>query len=88
MDFFAGWVERMAEFQIQTHKIRYGIENYFVVRWCNVYGPGDNFDPNNAMVIQSLMYRIFGSDDRVVINGSRRLLLYFACIDRNNRGMR
>ena len=58
MDMFPGWAKRMAEMQIQSYKIQYGLNNFAIVRPCNVYGPGDNFDPNNAMVIPSLMYRI------------------------------
>jgi len=58
MDMFPGWAKRMAEMQIQSYKIQYNLKNFSIVRPCNVYGPGDNFDPNNAMVIPSLMYRI------------------------------
>ena len=49
MDFYAGWAKRMAEFQIKTYRIQYGLTGFGVVRPCNVYGPGDNFDPDNAM---------------------------------------
>lgn len=55
---FAGWAKRMAELQIYAYKTQYNLDNFAVVRPCNVYGPGDNFDPNNAMVIPSLMYKI------------------------------
>ncbi|MBU1261715.1 NAD(P)-dependent oxidoreductase, partial [bacterium] len=58
MDMFPGWAKRMAELQVQAYKIQYGLDNFSIVRPCNVYGPGDNFDPNNAMVIPSLMHRI------------------------------
>ena len=36
MDFYAGWAKRMAEFQIQTYRIQYGLMDYSVVRPCNV----------------------------------------------------
>lgn len=58
MDNYPGLAKRMAETQIQSYKIQYGLTNFAIVRPCNVYGPGDNFDPNNAMVIPSLMYKI------------------------------
>lgn len=58
MDMFPGWAKRMAEMQVQSYNIQYGLKNFAIVRPCNVYGPGDNFDPDNAMVIPSLMYRI------------------------------
>ncbi|MFC1558616.1 NAD-dependent epimerase/dehydratase family protein [candidate division KSB1 bacterium] len=78
MDFYAGWAKRMAEFQIQTYKIQYGLDNYSVVRPCNVYGPGDNFDPDNAMVIPSIMYRIYQKEDPVLVWGDGSAVRDFA----------
>lgn len=78
MDMFPGWAKRMAELQIQAYKIQYGLENFAVVRPCNVFGPGDNFDPDNAMVIPSLMYRIFHKEDPVVIWGDGKAIRDFA----------
>lgn len=69
MDMFPGWAKRMAELQIKAYKIQYGLENFAVVRPCNVYGPGDNFDPDNAMVIPSLMAKIYRGDNPVVVWG-------------------
>jgi GDP-L-fucose synthase len=69
MDMFPGWAKRMAELQVQAYRIQYGSENFSVVRPCNVYGPGDNFDPENAMVIPSLMYRIYHKEDPLVVWG-------------------
>lgn len=69
MDMFPGWAKRMAEFQIDAYRIQYGSENFAVVRPSNIYGPGDNFDPENAMVIPTLMARIRRGEDPVVIWG-------------------
>src|SRR3989344_6058458 len=69
MDMFPGWAKRMAELQIRAYQIEYGLENFAVVRPCNVYGPGDNFDPENAMVIPSLMAKIKRGEDPVIIWG-------------------
>ena len=66
---FAGWAKRMAELQIHAYKVQFGMENFAIVRPSNVYGPGDNFDPNNAMVIPTLLYRIFKKENPVVIWG-------------------
>ena len=41
-------------------------------------GPGDNFDPENAMVIPSLMYRIFKRQNPVVIWGDGSAVRDFA----------
>ena len=78
MDMFPGWAKRMAELQVQAYKIQYGQENFAIVRPCNVYGPGDNFDPNNAMVIPTLMYRIYHKEDPVVVWGDGSAVRDFA----------
>lgn len=78
MDMFPGWAKRMAELQIQAYRIQYGLDNFAVIRPCNVFGPGDNFDPDNAMVIPSLMYRIFHKEDPVVIWGDGTAIRDFA----------
>lgn len=74
----AGWAKRMAELQIQTYATQYGLDNFAVVRPCNVYGPGDNFDPENAMVIPALMYRIYKKEDPVVVWGDGSAIRDFA----------
>jgi GDP-L-fucose synthase len=78
MDMFPGWAKRMAELQIQAYKIQYGLENFAIVRPCNVYGPGDNFDPQNAMVVPTLMYRIYHKEDPVVVWGDGSAVRDFA----------
>jgi GDP-L-fucose synthase len=66
---FAGWAKRMAELQVHAYKVQYGMENIAIVRPSNVYGPGDNFDPENAMVVPTLMHRIHNKEDPVVVWG-------------------
>lgn len=78
MDMFPGWAKRMAEMQIRSYKIQYGLDHFAIVRPCNVYGPGDNFDPGNAMVIPSLLYRILKKEDPVVIWGDGLAIRDFA----------
>jgi len=78
MDMYPGWAKRMAEMQIDTYKIQYKNENFITVRPCNVYGPGDNFDPDNAMVIPSLMMKIKRGDDPVEIWGDGKAIRDFA----------
>jgi len=78
MDFYAGWAKRMAEFQVKAYRIQYGVTNFAVVRPCNVYGPGDNFDPKNAMVIPTLMYRIHRGEDPVLVWGDGTAIRDFA----------
>jgi GDP-L-fucose synthase len=66
---FAGWAKRMAEAQIYAYRMEHGLENFAVVRPPNVYGPGDNFHPDHALVIPALMYRIRRGDDPLVVWG-------------------
>jgi GDP-L-fucose synthase len=75
---FAGWAKRMGELQVHAYKVQYGMENFAIVRPANVYGPGDNFDPENAMVIPTLLSRIFRKEDPVVIWGDGSAIRDFA----------
>lgn len=77
MDTFPGWAKRIAELQIQAYSAEFG-SNWAVVRPCNVYGPGDNFDPANAMVIPSLMMKIKRGDSPVVVWGDGSAVRDFA----------
>lgn len=69
MDMFPGWAKRMAEMQIDAYRIQYGMNNFSIVRPSNIYGPGDNFDEQNAMVIPSLISRVHRGDSPVQIWG-------------------
>ena len=69
MDMFPGWAKRMAELQVDAYRIQYGLDNFAIVRPSNIYGPGDNFDEANAMVIPTLMARVKRGDKPVLIWG-------------------
>ena len=45
------------------------MDNFAIVRPSNVYGPGDNFDPRNAMVVPTLLWRVRNREDPVVVWG-------------------
>ncbi len=77
MDMYPGWAKRMAELQIKAYQKQYGLD-WSVVRPCNVYGPGDNFDPDNAMVIPSLMMRIHNGEDPLAVWGDGSAVRDFA----------
>lgn len=68
-DRFAGWAKRMGELQTEAYRIEYGWDKISIVRPANVYGTYDNFDPNNAMVIPSLIKRALDGEDPLVIWG-------------------
>ena len=60
-DYIPGWTKRICELQAEALKIQYNFKNVSIVRPANVYGPFDNFDENNAMVIPSLINRALRS---------------------------
>jgi len=68
-DKFAGWAKRMGELQAEAYKIEYGWNRVSIVRPANVYGPYDNFDPQNAMVIPSLISRALNGEDPFIVWG-------------------
>ena len=78
MDMFPGWAKRMAEKQVEAYTIQYGLRNFSVVRPANIFGPGDNFDPENAMVIPTLMQRIYNKENPVKIWGDGSAIRDFA----------
>lgn len=77
MDMYPGWAKRMAELQIKAYREQYGLD-WSVVRPCNVYGPGDNFDPENAMVIPSLLMRIHRGENPLLVWGDGSAVRDFA----------
>lgn len=68
-DKFAGWAKRMGELQAEAYAIEYGWDKIAIVRPANVYGPYDNFDPANAMVIPSLVKRAMDGENPLVVWG-------------------
>lgn len=68
-DRFAGWAKRICELQAEAYRIEYGWDKISIVRPANVYGPYDNFDPENAMVIPSLIRRAADGEHPLVVWG-------------------
>jgi GDP-L-fucose synthase len=64
-----GWAKRICELQAETYQIEYGWNNISIIRPANVYGPYDNFDPNNAMVIPSLIKRAMDGENPLTVWG-------------------
>ena len=78
MDHYPGWAKRIAEMQIETYNVQYGLSNYGIVRPCNVYGPGDSFKPESAMVIPTLLMRIINKENPVKVWGDGTAIRDFA----------
>ena len=86
-DRFAGWAKRMGELQAQAYDIEYGWKNISVVRPANVYGPFDNFDPHNAMVIPSLIHRAVNEAGPLKVWGDGTAIRDFIHAEDVARGM-
>lgn len=70
MDTHPGWAKRMGELQLAAMCTEDPDFSYAIVRPSNVYGPGDNFNPQTAMVIGALLGRAYQGEDPVSVLGS------------------
>ena len=86
-DRFAGWAKRMGELQAEAYAIEHGWKDIAIVRPANVYGPYDNFDPENAMVIPSLIRRALDGEDPFTVWGDGSAVRDFIHADDAARGM-
>lgn len=68
-DRFAGWAKRMGELQADAFRIEHGWNGVSIVRPANVYGPYDNFDPENCMVVPSLIKRAMDGENPLTVWG-------------------
>ncbi|HOW28777.1 MAG TPA: NAD-dependent epimerase/dehydratase family protein [Elusimicrobiota bacterium] len=68
-DHFPAYAKRVGELQAQAYIKEFGWERIAIVRPANVYGPGDNFDPQTGMVISALIARIVSGEDPLVVWG-------------------
>jgi GDP-L-fucose synthase len=66
-DWYAGWAKRIGEITTLALKIK-NKTCVYIVRPANVFGPFDNFNKNNAMVIPSLINK-FLSKEKIEILG-------------------
>lgn len=68
-DWFPAWAKRMGELQGDAYRIEYGWDKIAIVRPANVYGPYDNFDLDNAMVVPSLIRRVISGENPLRVWG-------------------
>lgn len=68
-DWFGGWAKRVGELQIEAYRKEYEWDGLTITRPANVYGPWDNFDSVNAMVVPSLIKRALSCDGRLEVWG-------------------
>lgn len=78
-DWFPAWAKRMGELQADAYRIEYGWNKIAIVRPANVYGPYDNFDLDNAMVVPSFVRRVVSGENPLRVWGdgtARRDFVY------------
>jgi GDP-L-fucose synthase len=68
-DWYPGWAKRIGELQADVYAIQHGWRRVSIVRPANVYGRYDNYDPNNAMVIPSLIRRVVDGENPLSVWG-------------------
>lgn len=68
-DKYAGWAKRMGELQIDAFRKEFDFDSLHIVRPANIYGPFGNFDPENSMVVASLIRRFVNEEDPLIVWG-------------------
>ncbi len=71
-DWYGGWAKRVGELQVDAYKTEYGWKDIVSVRPANCYGPWDNFDFENAMVVPSLIKRVVDGENPLRVWGDGR----------------
>ncbi len=83
----AARAKRMGEYQAKIYETEYGWDSVSIVRPANVYGPYDNFNPFNSMVVPSLIKRVAESNKEIVVWGDGSAIRDFIYTDDVARGM-
>ena len=86
-DYIPGWTKRICELQAEAFKIEYNFKNICIVRPANVYGPYDNFDKNNSMVIPALINKALNSKKYLDVWGDGSAIRDFVFSEDVAKGM-
>jgi GDP-L-fucose synthase len=86
-DWYAGWAKRMGELQAEAYEKEYGFDKISIVRPANTYGPYDDFDSENSMVIPSLIKRAFSGENPMIVWGDGSSIRDFVHSNDVARGM-
>lgn len=82
-----GWAKRMGELQCEAAKTENPDMKFLIVRPANVYGPYDNFNPINSMVIPSLIRRAVEGERPLTVWGDGSPIRDFIHAQDVSRGM-
>ena len=85
-----GLAKKMLLVQSQAYRQQYGFNSIFLLP-VNLYGPGDNFDPETSHVIPALIKKCIDAklkrEDHVMVWGSGRATREFLYVDDAARGI-
>jgi len=85
-----GLAKKMLLVQSQAYRQQYGFNSIFLMP-VNLYGPGDNFDPQSSHVIPALIKKIFDAieqgEDHIVVWGTGRATREFLYVEDAARGI-
>jgi GDP-L-fucose synthase len=85
-----GLAKKMLLVQSQAYRQQYGFDSIFLMP-VNLYGPGDNFDPQSSHVIPALIKRVFDAteqgEDHIVVWGTGRATREFLYVEDAARGV-
>lgn len=83
----AARAKRAGEYQAKAYAIEYDWDNISIVRPANVYGPYDNFNPFNSMVVPSLIKKVAKANEEIDVWGDGSAIRDFIYTDDVARGM-
>ena len=86
-DRYAGWAKRMGELQMEAYRVEDSFKNYSIIRPANIYGPYDNFDRKNSMVVPSLIRRALETENILEVWGDGSAIRDFVFCEDVARGM-
>mgnify|MGYP006095049607 FL=1 len=86
-DRWAGWAKRMGELQMEAYKVEDNFDDFSIIRPANIYGPYDNFDKKNSMVVPSLIRRALESENELVVWGDGSSIRDFVYCEDVAKGM-
>jgi len=85
-----GLAKKMLLVQSQAYRQQHGFNSIFLMP-VNLYGPGDNFDPQSSHVIPALIKKVFDAreqgEDHIVVWGTGRATREFLYVEDAARGI-
>jgi GDP-L-fucose synthase len=86
-DQYAAWAKRIAEKFVEALAIEHGFTDIAVVRPVNTFGPFDDFDPENALVVPALIGKAERRESPFGVWGDGSAVRDFLYVDDAVRGL-